>query len=218
MKLASLSFADGAPIPEHYAFGKMDVKSRVELADNFNPQFTWSDVPEGVKSFALLCVDPDVPTVPDDVNVADRLVPADLPRTDFFHWVLVDLPARFRTLEEGHFSNGISARGKSGPQTHIAGVRQGINDYTGWFAADPDMSGDYYGYDGPCPPWNDARVHRYVFTLYALDVETLALPERFDGKDVQQAMDGHVLDSASWTGTFTLNPALAPVRIGPPAS
>lgn len=218
MKLASLSFADGAPIPEHHAFGKMDPKSKVELADNFNPQFAWSDVPEGVKSFALLCVDPDVPTVPDDVNVEGREVSADLPRAEFFHWVLVDMPARFRTLEEGHFSNGIRARGKPGPQTHIDGVRQGINDYTSWFAGDAEMSGDYYGYDGPCPPWNDARVHRYVFTLYALDVDALALPERFGGKEVLQAMDGHVLDSASWTGTYTLNPALAPVRIGPPAS
>ena len=35
------------------------------------------------------------------------------------------------------------------------------------------MFGDYYGYDGPCPPWNDELVHRYVFTLYALDVPRL---------------------------------------------
>jgi phosphatidylethanolamine-binding protein (PEBP) family uncharacterized protein len=40
----------------------------------------------------------------------------------------------------------------------------------GWFAGDNDMRGDYYGYDGPCPPWNDEIVHRYVFTLFALDV------------------------------------------------
>ena len=54
------------------------------------------------------------------------------------------------------------------------GARQGVNSYTSWFASDHDMSGDYFGYDGPCPPWNDALVHRYVFTLYALDVATLA--------------------------------------------
>ena len=50
------------------------------------------------------------------------------------------------------------------------GARQGINDYTGWFAGDKDMAGNYFGYDGPCPPWNDEIPHRYVFTLYALDV------------------------------------------------
>ena len=43
------------------------------------------------------------------------------------------------------------------------------------------MSGDYFGYDGPCPPWNDALVHRYVFTLYALDVATLGLQGPFTG-------------------------------------
>lgn len=215
MKLASLSFADGAPMPEHYAFGKPDAQAKVALADNFNPQFTWSDVPEGVQSFALLCTDPDVPAVHDDVNVEGREVPADLPRKTFFHWVLVDMPARFRTLDEGRFSNGIVAKGKPGPQTDIEGVRQGINDYTQWFASDAAMAGDYYGYDGPCPPWNDARVHRYVFTVYALSVARLALPARFTGQDVLQAMEGHVLAEASCTGTYTLNPALAPVRIGP---
>lgn len=217
MKLASLSFADGAPIPEHYTFGKMDAQSKVALAENFNPQFTWSEVPEGVRSFVLLCVDPDVPTVPDDVNVPGREVAVGLPRTDFYHWVLVDLPASQRTLDEGAFSNGITPKGKAGPAA-LQGTRQGINDYTGWFAADQEMSGDYYGYDGPCPPWNDARVHRYVFTVYALDIEKLPLEGRFSGAEVLRALDGHVLDSASWTGTFTLNPDLAPVRIGPPAS
>ena len=36
------------------------------------------------------------------------------------------------------------------------------------------MSGDYFGYDGPCPPWNDSIVHHYVFTVYALDVDAVA--------------------------------------------
>ena len=31
--------------------------------------------------------------------------------------------------------------------------------------ATPTMAGDYYGYDGPFPPWNDSLVHHYVFTL-----------------------------------------------------
>ena len=37
-----------------------------------------------------------------------------------------------------------------------------MNDYTGWFAGNADMGGDYYGYDGPYPPFNDLRTHAPV--------------------------------------------------------
>jgi len=212
MKLSSLSFSDQEAIPERYAFGKIDPQSHVSLADNFNPQFSWDDVPAGAKSFALICHDPDVPSKPDDVNQEGRVVPADLPRVDFFHWVLVDLPANLAEIEEGTFSSGITPRGKGGPLAAL-NARQGVNDYTGWFAGDRDMSGDYFGYDGPCPPWNDAIVHRYVFTLYALDVETLPVQGAFKGVDVLSAMQGHVLAQDSVTGIYTLNPDLAPTQI-----
>ncbi|CAM3588297.1 YbhB/YbcL family Raf kinase inhibitor-like protein [Bordetella sputigena] len=213
MKLASLSFSDNESIPERYAFARIDPQSHVALADNFNPQFSWDDVPEGTQSFVMVCHDPDVPSKPDDVNQEGRVVPADLPRVEFFHWVLVDLPADMREIEEGAFSNGITPRGKGGPLApHDA--RQGVNDYTGWFAADRDMSGDYFGYDGPCPPWNDALVHHYVFTLYALSVPRLDVEGTFNGKQVLSAIQGKILAQASLTGTYTLNPALAPKVIG----
>ena len=84
-----------------------------------------------------------------------------------------------------------------------------MNDYTNWFARDHDMAGDYYGYDGPCPPWNDSIVHHYVFTVYALDVEPLPLMGRFHGADALKVIESHALDRASITGTYTLNPRLA---------
>jgi hypothetical protein len=107
----------------------------------------------------------------------------------------------------GEFSSSVVARGKPGPRAPH-GARQGINDYTGWFASDQDMAGDYYGYDGPCPPWNDERPHRYVFTVFALDVERLSLPERFGGREVRDAVKGHVLAEAALTGRYSLNPAV----------
>ncbi len=61
MKLASLSFSDNESIPERYAFARIDPHSHVALADNFNPQFSWDDVPDGTQSFAMVCHDPDVP-------------------------------------------------------------------------------------------------------------------------------------------------------------
>ncbi|RXW45707.1 phospholipid-binding protein, partial [Enterococcus faecium] len=75
-----------------------------------------------------------------------------------------------REIAEGEFSREFTPRGKSGPQT-LHGARHGLNDYTGWFAGNDELAGQYFGYDGPFPPFNDARVHRYVFTLYALELE-----------------------------------------------
>lgn len=144
-----------------------------------------------------------------DVNQAGREVAAGLPRVEFAHWVLVDLPATLNSIDSGQFSNEVSPGGKQGPEAAL-GARQGINDFTAWFAADEAMKGDYYGYDGPCPPWNDQLVHRYVFTLYALDVERCAVAGRFTMAEVRAAMAGHILAEARLTGTYTLNPALQP--------
>ena len=213
MKLASLSFSDSESIPDRYAFARIDPQKRVALADNLNPQFSWDEVPAGTQSFVMICHDPDVPGKPDDVNQEGREVAADVPRVDFFHWVLVDLPANLREIEEGAFSNGITPRGKGGPLAP-GGARQGLNDYTAWFAGDHDMRGDYFGYDGPCPPWNDSIVHRYIFTLYALPFSKLELEGSFTGKDVLAVIEGKALAEASLGGTYTLNPALAPKVIG----
>lgn len=208
MKLVSSSFSDNQKIPGEFAFCIADPAHHVCLGSNKNPQFSWSDTPEGTRSYALICHDPDVPSRGDDVNQEGRSVPASLPRIDFFHWVLVDLPASMDSLAAGEFSNDVTPRGKTGPNT-MHGARQGVNDYTGWFAGDNDMRGDYYGYDGPCPPWNDEIRHHYVFTLYALDIERLPLEGRFTGQEVREAIRGHVLAEASLTGIYSLNPAVS---------
>ena len=207
MQLSSTSFADGERIPGDFAFCLPDPAHHVCLGRNRNPQLTWSDAPAGSKSFVVLCHDPDVPSRGDDVNQEGRTVPASLPRVDFFHWVLVDLPATLNSIGEGEFSHTVTPRGKAGPSA-AHGARQGVNNYTDWFANDHDMSGDYFGYDGPCPPWNDAIVHRYVFTVYALDIATLPVEGRFNGADVMKAMQGHILAQASVTGLYSLNPEL----------
>ena len=208
MKLRSDSFADGSPIPVEFAFGKIDPASHVALAGNRNPHLAWSEAPVGTKSFAVVCHDSDVPSSGEDVNQEGREVPAALPRVDFFHWVLVDLPASRTEVAAGEFSSGVTAKGKSGPAAK-QGARQAVNDYTEWFAGDQDMSGDYYGYDGPCPPWNDSIVHHYHFTVHALDVDVLPLMGRFHGGEAMKVIQRHSLGSARITGTYTLNPRLA---------
>lgn len=207
MQLTSSSFQDGGPIPPAFAFAQADPETHATFAGNRSPQLSWSGLPEGTASLVLLCVDPDAPTVADDVNQEGRSVPHDLPRGDFHHWVMVDVPADCPGLDEGACSDGVTPGGKQdcrGPD----GSRQGVNDYTSWFAGDADMAGTYHGYDGPAPPWNDERVHRYRFELHALDVPRLDVADGFDVPTVRAAMEGHVLASATLTGTYTQNPAL----------
>jgi phosphatidylethanolamine-binding protein (PEBP) family uncharacterized protein len=206
MKLWSDSWVNGERIPARCAAGKVD-GAGVGFSDNLNPHLAWSEVPAGTLSFALICHDFDVPSRGDDVNQPDREVPADLPRVDFFHWVLVDLPAATRRIGEGEFSQGFTARGKSGPTT-LHGARHGLNDYTGWFAGNAEMAGSYFGYDGPFPPFNDSLVHHYVFTLYALGVARAPVEGAFTGAQVREAIYPHVLAEATHSGTYTLNKRL----------
>ncbi|MDQ2734136.1 MAG: YbhB/YbcL family Raf kinase inhibitor-like protein [Pseudomonadota bacterium] len=208
MKLWSDSWVNGERIPSRYAAGRIDTPEGVTFSENLSPHLAWKDLPAGTKTLALICHDFDVPSLGDDVNQAGREVPADLPRVDFFHWLMVDMPVTATRLGEGVFSRGFTPRGKPGPAVTVAGfesARQGLNDYTGWFAADAGRAGDYFGYDGPFPPWNDSLVHHYVFTLYALGVARAPIEGRFNGADLRQAIHPHVLGEATHSGTYTLN-------------
>jgi Raf kinase inhibitor-like YbhB/YbcL family protein len=204
MQLRSDDLKNMQPIPDAFAFGQPGPNGEpCILSSNRNPHLAWSDIPPGTRSFALACIDTDVPTRGDDVNKPGRRVPASLPRTEFVHWLMADIPAACREIASGACSDGIVARGKRAPQGP-AGAKQGLNDYSVWFADDADMAGDYLGYDGPCPPWNDEILHHYHFHVYALDLPTLALGARFTLADLRAALHGHVLAEAKLTGTYTL--------------
>lgn len=175
---------------------------------NVSPGISWSPGPEGTRSYALLMVDPDVPADLSAVNKPDVVIPEDAPRQSFIHWVLIDMPPSATGLPAGTDSRGVTPKGKPlGPTGH--GVR-GVNDYARFFNGNPDTAGPYGGYDGPCPPGNDDRLHRYVFRVYALDAPSLGLSGAFDGRAVEQAMAGHVLAQGEAVGTYTLNPAMHP--------
>lgn len=207
MKLWSDSWVNGDRIPARFAAGRIDAASGTAFSDDLSPHLAWSDVPSGTESLALICHDFDVPSKGDDVNQPDREVPSDLPRVDFFHWVMVDLPPLLRHIAEGEYSSGFTARGKNGPAT-LHGARHGLNDYTGWFAGNPDLEGQYFGYDGPYPPFNDSLVHHYVFTLYALSVPRAAVQGAFTGQQAREAIAPYVLAEATLSGTYTLNKRL----------
>ena len=207
MELSTSAFARNGVIPAEFAFGAMDAASHVKLSGNCNPDLRWSGLPAGTRSLVVLCHDPDAPSRGDDVNKEGQKRPRLAAAGRFF-------PLGARRPQARHAADrarGVLA-GRYRPRqtrTHAPrDARQGINDYTGWFAGDKDMAGNYFGYDGPCPPWNDEIPHRYVFTLYALDVPRLPTAGIFGGADARKAMTGHILAEASVQGGYTLNPAV----------
>jgi Raf kinase inhibitor-like YbhB/YbcL family protein len=201
MRIRSDSFEHRQPIPAEFAMGAPG-----GFGGNRNPHLAWDGAPDGTRSFALLCIDTDAPTDPSLAGKDGVEIPVEHPRGDFVHWAMADIPADVREIAAGSCSDGVTQGGKRDP-SGPAGARQGLNDYTGWFAGDDGgMRGEYFGYDGPYPPPNDLRVHRYFFRLFALDVERLDLPEEFTAADVFTAMHGHVLAEAAIHGTYALHP------------
>jgi uncharacterized protein (TIGR04168 family)/Raf kinase inhibitor-like YbhB/YbcL family protein len=201
MQLESQSLKDGQRLPASNAMG-IPAPGGAQPGANKSPHLKWSGAPAGTKSFAVVCVDRDVPTKPDDVNKSDRTVPYDLPRTEFVHWLLVDIAPGVTELNEGQDAEGMTARGKAPGKTDH-GVR-GLNDYTGWFKGDAQLEGQYAGYDGPWPPFNDERLHHYTFSVYALDVASLGLSGGFSLADAKKAMQGHVLGEAKLTVSYAI--------------
>lgn len=186
-------FANGAEIPAEYAYCiPGDDKTHKQMGKNINPEMKWSDLPGGAKSLAILMVDPDVPQNKENANQEGVTLAKDMPREDFYHWVLVDIPISLSAIKKGQDSNGVIPQGKK-PGATPYGVR-GVNDY----------SNNNGGYDGPCPPWNDELPHRYHFYLFALDVETLGLTGNFNGNTARAAMNNHVLAHSEWVGVYSL--------------
>ena len=206
LNLSIDGIANGQRIPEEFAFGIRPKSEPFTFGANISPAMRWDAGPDGTRSFAIIMHDRSVPTVFDDANQNGKTIPANLARMDFMHWVLVDIPATTTSLAKGAESDSVLPKGKStGPTEH--GVR-GANDFGMFMAGNPDMAGDYGGYDGPAPPWNDEIMHEYVFTVYALDVESIGLSGLFSGANALSAMEGHVLASGQVIGEYTLNPDL----------
>ena len=97
------------------------------------------------------------------------------PQTTWVHWVLYDIPAGVMALREGVPAKGLPK-----------GTLQGTTD---WGTT---------GYSGPCPTIGR---HRYVHTLYALDIVLTDLDKPTRPK-LLAAMEGHVLQMTQLIGTY----------------
>jgi Raf kinase inhibitor-like YbhB/YbcL family protein len=151
LALTSDAFVNGQSIPAKYAC----------TGRNISPALAWDEPPSGTQSFALIVDDPDAPM------------------GTWVHWVLFNIPAEKRGLEED-----LPITGKNVDPNAI---------YVG-----KNSSGNI-GYDGPCPP---SGTHRYFFKLYALDTVISLLPGATK-EQVLKEMQGHILAQGELMGTFS---------------
>lgn len=197
----------GGMLANKYAFCQPAHQGHTTAGPNVNPRISWSKGPRGTKSYAVILYDTDSPAEHrEKMNKEGETLTAAVKRQAFYHWVLVDIPAGVRAIKEGEASHERVLHGKPASPAPAGGVN-GLNDYTKVTAANPAMKGSYYGYDGPCPPWNDDDVHHYHFAVYALSVKTLDLPKDFDGPAALAAMKGKILAQGEEPTIYTQNPA-----------
>ncbi len=169
-------------------------------AYDVSPAVSWSRGPRGTRSYALIMTDLDVPKDLGAIGRPGTMIAADVPRVPFIHWVLIDIPPSITHLNKGEESAGFA------PGPRPLGLtdhgRRGANVYSGYYPKGSPLAGPRGGYDGPCPPGNDLKTHRYVTQVYALNVRTLGLDGVFFGETAIQRMNGHVLASGAVTALY----------------
>jgi hypothetical protein len=146
--VTSDDFADGATLPD----------AQVYARGNRSPHLTWSGAPEGTKSFAITCYDPDAPT-----------------GSGFWHWTVANIPADVTEIAAG------------GPVP--TGAVEGRTDF-----GQP-------GFGGAAPPAGHGP-HRYIFTVFAVDVDRLDVTPENSGAIFGFNLHFHTLAKASITGVY----------------
>ncbi|MBO0849689.1 MAG: YbhB/YbcL family Raf kinase inhibitor-like protein [Pseudonocardia sp.] len=133
--VTSTDIADGETLPEAQRSGAFGVPGGRDVS----PQLSWSGAPEGTRSYAVTCYDPDAPT-----------------GSGFWHWAVANIPASVTELPTDAGAVG------------GAGLPEGAVT----LANDAGMK----GFVGAGPPPGHGE-HRYYFTVHAVGVSALELPE-----------------------------------------
>jgi len=171
-KLASTAFVEGASIPAKYT---------CDGARDLSPPLSISGTPTEAVSLALIMDDPDVPRAlkPDGV---------------FDHWILFNMPADTKEIAEG---GSLGTPGANGA---------GHNAYTGpcppRFSRSEATMKIQVGSQGEPPPKEyEPSEHRYIFTLYALDIK-LTLEVGATKAAVLKALQGHIIAQTQLIGRY----------------
>jgi phosphatidylethanolamine-binding protein (PEBP) family uncharacterized protein len=195
----------GQPVPEANVRCKPSPDGKSTDGPNQQPTILWKGAPATTDSFAVFIMDPDVPADFSDAGKEGKTIAADAKRQDFYHYAAVNIPATASMLP------GSNADKDAGYQPMLLDNDMGINGYVKPMGA----------YGGPCPPWNDQRVHNYHFIVLALAKGApISVPNT-----VSSAKPGDHSNNARRTferlmaspqllahgtviGTYTLNPGL----------
>ena len=149
--LTSNDLVDGGALSDAQVYAK----------GNSSPYLAWSGAPEGTKSFAVHCYDPDAPT-----------------GSGFWHWTVANIPADVTELAAG-----------ASPDNLPKGAIEGRTD----FGAP--------GFGGAAPPAGHGP-HRYIFTVFAVDVNQLDVTADNSGAVFGFNLFFHTLAKASITGIY----------------
>jgi Raf kinase inhibitor-like YbhB/YbcL family protein len=158
--LTSSDVSEGGTLAEAQRSGAFGVPGGQDVS----PQLSWSDAPEGTRSYAVTCFDPDAPT-----------------GSGFWHWAVANIPASVHELAAG--------AGTPGSRDLPEGALPLTND------------GGMRGYIGAAPPPGHGE-HRYYFTVHAVDVEQLELPETASPAFLGFNLFSHTLARATVLAVF----------------
>ena len=183
-------------LPPDCAFCDMSNEGQNKGA-NLSPKLVWGNVPEDTKSFALLCIDIDIPTDLSNKNKPGISIPAEQKRTYFVHWMVCNLPQDIRELPKGFMNKQKVIDGFDASK-----LNSGSTGYSKYFGSEA------LGYWGPCSPTNDLRPHRYIFRLYALNTATLPLSKNYEYDEFKDAVEKAKIATANVVGIFTRNELL----------
>ncbi len=175
----------GKSVDKQFASCTANGRGATEPGGNRSPIISWIGAPADTESFVVMVVDRDVPADFSLANVPGHVIAEDAARKSFYHWLMVDIPPAITRLDDRTAAYGQKGRNSFG-----------------------DRARGQNGYDGPCPPFNDARIHTYHFMVFALGINSLGLANGFSGEQVEAAIKGHILAQGGVSATYTTNPDL----------